>query len=225
MAWLASSTSMVPRGVWRLSYLVATARCWRSLQNARSTVLRCLHASLSKAGGQVDPPGRGGAGCGPGEQASGMTVLMPRAAQVSAENAGVGISLAAQDPSGPGPGAAGSPAGNLEPAHDRGEGEGVVALSRAGHRASGRHAESARRWILLVSPPRERPNVSRFLSFVPAPRARRGAQRGGRQPGEVNIGGRCVPRPGRVLVRPHDRRVHGDRPCLARRLVGTQARS
>jgi hypothetical protein len=30
-------------------------------------------------------------------------------------------------------------------------------------RVSGRQPESASRWILLVSPPRERPKVSRFL--------------------------------------------------------------
>ena len=37
------ATSMVPRQTKsRLSYLVATARCWRSWQNARSTTLRCL---------------------------------------------------------------------------------------------------------------------------------------------------------------------------------------
>ena len=37
------ATSMVPRQTKsRLSYLVATARCWRSWQKARSTMLRCL---------------------------------------------------------------------------------------------------------------------------------------------------------------------------------------
>jgi len=36
------ATSMVPRQTKsRLSYRVATARCWRSWQNARSTTLRC----------------------------------------------------------------------------------------------------------------------------------------------------------------------------------------
>jgi hypothetical protein len=49
------ATSMVPRQTKsRLSYLVATARCWRSWPKARSTVLRCLYAAASKAGGR--PP-------------------------------------------------------------------------------------------------------------------------------------------------------------------------
>jgi pimeloyl-ACP methyl ester carboxylesterase len=49
------ATSTVPRQTKsRLSYLVATARCWRSLQKARSTTLRCLYAAGSKAGGR--PP-------------------------------------------------------------------------------------------------------------------------------------------------------------------------
>jgi hypothetical protein len=40
---LIEATSTVPRQTKsRLSYRVATARCWRSWQNARSTVLRCL---------------------------------------------------------------------------------------------------------------------------------------------------------------------------------------
>jgi hypothetical protein len=40
---LIEATSTVPRQAKsRLSYRVATARCWRSWQNARSTVLRCL---------------------------------------------------------------------------------------------------------------------------------------------------------------------------------------
>ncbi len=50
-----AATSTVPRQAKsRLSYRVATARCWRSRQNARSTVLRCLYASGSNAGGR--PP-------------------------------------------------------------------------------------------------------------------------------------------------------------------------
>ena len=40
---LIEATSTVPRQTKsRLSYRVATARCWRSWQKARSTVLRCL---------------------------------------------------------------------------------------------------------------------------------------------------------------------------------------
>jgi hypothetical protein len=54
---LMEATSMVPRQTKsRLSYLVATARCWRSLPIARSTVLRCSYAVASKAGGR--PPRR-----------------------------------------------------------------------------------------------------------------------------------------------------------------------
>jgi hypothetical protein len=42
---------MVPRQAKScLSYVVATARYWRSWQNARSTTLRCLQAVASKDG-------------------------------------------------------------------------------------------------------------------------------------------------------------------------------
>ena len=69
---------MVPRQTKsRLSYLVATARCWRSLQNARSTVLRCLYASGSKAGGRPPRlPRRSRLRAW--SAGSGMVALMPR---------------------------------------------------------------------------------------------------------------------------------------------------
>jgi len=51
--------------------------------------------------------------------------------QVNADR-GAGVRLVAQDPPRPGPGTPGSPAGNLEPAYDRGEGQRVVALPGTG---------------------------------------------------------------------------------------------
>src|SRR5712692_4556116 len=69
-------------------------------------------------------------------------------------------------------------------------------------RATGRQRRSAVRWILVVSPPRERPIASRpvFLSFAEAPR-------------EV-ISGKGAAGPGRVLVRAVDRGIGADRPAL-----------
>ena len=90
-------------------------------------------------------------------------------------------------------------------------------------RASGRHPESASRWILVVSPPLDRPSASRFLSFASAPDAGRGAQRRPRQPHRVNIARRPAPSPGRVLVRPHHRGIHRDRPRLTLRLIAPRA--
>jgi len=99
-------------------------------------------------------------------------------------------------------------------------------------RASGRQPESASRWTLVVSPPRDRPSASRSfglpgfvpagggsLSFGSAPCADRGAQHGHRQPPRVDVRRRGVPRPGRVLVRPDDRRIRRHRPRPPLRLI------
>ena len=72
---------------------------------------------------------------------------------------------------------------------------------------------------MLVSPPRDRPSASRFLSFGCAPRADRGAQLRRRQPRRIHISRRPAPRPGRMLVRPDHGRIHRDRPPLARALI------
>jgi transposase len=74
-------------------------------------------------------------------------------------------------------------------------------------RATGRQRRSAARWILVVSPPRERPIASRpvFLSFAEAPRA--------------VISGKDAAGPGRVLVRAVDRGVGADCPVLALGLI------
>jgi hypothetical protein len=72
--------------------------------------------------------------------------------------------------------------------------------------AAGRHRRSAARWILVLSPPRERPSASRpgraagFLSFDGAPRGQLRGQR--------------VAGPGGVLVRPHHGGIGADRPVL-----------
>src|ERR1700685_1428008 len=58
--------------------------------------------------------------------------LDPAAAQVSADR-GAGIGLVAQHPPGPGPGPPRAPARDLQLAHQRGEGQRVVALAGAGH--------------------------------------------------------------------------------------------
>ena len=85
----------------------------------------------------------------------------------------------------------------------------------------------------MVSPPRDRASASRslpglaglvpagggFLSFDGAPCPGRGAQPRHRQPLRLNVRRRLMPRPGGVLVRPHDRRIRGDRPRLAFRLI------
>ena len=57
-------------------------------------------------------------------------------------------------------------------------------------RASGRHPESASRWILLVSPPRDRPSASR-LRNCPAPRKRAGSlsTAGASRAGSTSAGG------------------------------------
>jgi len=92
-------------------------------------------------------------------------------------------------------------------------------------RASGRHPESASRWILVVSPPLDRPSASRFLSFGSAPDAGRGAQRRPRQLHRIHICWRRVPRPGRVLVRPHRRGIHRHSPPLPFRLIAPRAQT
>ena len=86
-------------------------------------------------------------------------------------------------------------------------------LAEPGLDLIGRHCESAAKWILAVSPARDRPSASRshglpvvappaarFLSFDSAPPASRDAQHGHGQPLRVDVLGRLVPGPGRVLV-------------------------
>src|ERR1700722_1178038 len=80
-------------------------------------------------------------------------------------------------------------------------------------RAMGRQRRSAARWILVVSPPRDRPIASRpdFLSFAKAPRA------------VITGPGTAGPRP--VLMRPGNPRIRADRPVPALGLIapGSQA--
>lgn len=92
-------------------------------------------------------------------------------------------------------------------------------------RLIGRHRLSAARWILLVSPPRDRPIasreglVARFLSFARAPCVhiqRRDDLRG-------HVGRWKAARAGGVLMGPHDRSVHPHRPVSAFGDVGTAA--
>ena len=107
---------MVPRQTWsRLPYLVATARCWRSLPMARSTVLRCLQAAGSKAGGRPPLlPRRRRLAAWPA--GSGMVALLPRRRRC-ARGSGAGVRLVAEHPPRPGPGTARATTGYLEPAH------------------------------------------------------------------------------------------------------------
>ena len=97
------------------------------------------------------------------------------AAQVRADR-GAGVRLIAQDPPGPGPRPSRARPGDLELIHQRDQGQRVVPLPGAGQPGQRPAPQSASRWILLVSPPRDRPSASRFLSFGCAPRADRGAQ-------------------------------------------------
>jgi hypothetical protein len=92
-------------------------------------------------------------------------------------------------------------------------------------REIGRHRVSAARWILLVSPPRDRPRDSRlgratdFLSFRPAPCV----QLQGRDDLRGDIGGQLVARTGSVLVGAYDSGVDPDRPVPALVQVGVAA--
>jgi len=89
-------------------------------------------------------------------------------------------------------------------------------------REIGRQRVSAARWILLVSPPRERPSDSRlglaadFLSFDPAP----GVHLGARNNLRSDIGGRLVAGTGGVLMGTDHPGVDPDRPSWSLVLVG-----
>lgn len=84
-------------------------------------------------------------------------------------------------------------------------------------RLIGRHRLSAARWILLVSPPRERPIasrdglVARFLSFAAAPCVH--VQ--GCDDLQRHIGRRNTARSGGVLMSPYDCSIDTNRPVLA----------
>jgi hypothetical protein len=77
-------------------------------------------------------------------------------------------------------------------------------------RLTGRQRRSAARWILVLSPPRERPSASRpgpagFLSFAAAPRDQVYGQ------GAASTGG--------VLVGAHHGGIRADRPVLSLGLI------
>jgi len=92
-------------------------------------------------------------------------------------------------------------------------------------REIGRQRASAARWILLVSPPRERPSASRpglvagLLSFDRAPRV----QLGDRDDLGGHIGRRLASGTGGMLVGPHDPSVDPDDPFLTHTHVGVAA--
>ena len=107
-----------------------------------------------------------------------------------------------------------------------------MALPGAGDPGQRPDRESAAKWILVVSPPRDRPSASRshglpavappaarFLSFGSAPPASRDAQHGHGQPLRVDVLGRLVPGPGRVLVSADHCRVNRRTPRLTFPLV------
>src|SRR6266567_4511601 len=115
--------------------------------------------------------------------------LDPAAAQVSADR-GAGVRLVAQGPPGPRRATLSCPIRGKKAT----ESWRCPALVT---RASGRHPQSASRWILLVSPPRDRPSASRFLSFASPPG---GAPAGSARPAPAGPGphrraARAAPRP------------------------------
>jgi len=77
---------------------------------------------------------------------------------------------------------------------------------------TGRHRRSATRWILVVSPPRERPRASR-----PGPPASGFLSFGGAPPGQFRGPGAAGA--GRVLMRAHDGGIGAHRPVRAFGLI------
>jgi hypothetical protein len=146
---------MVPRQMKsRLSYLVATARYWRSRQKARSTTLRCLYSKQPRrrqaAAFAATPQPvlhlvRGLGDRGPD----------PPPAQMRADRR-AGAGLVAQHPPGPGPGPPPGPPRDPQPAHQRGEGQRVMPLPGAGHPGQ-RPATGVRQQVDLAGQTAARP--------------------------------------------------------------------
>src|SRR5271165_2030629 len=189
----------------RLSYRVATARNCLSLAKQRSTVLRLVYQEASKAGGR--PPARPRSRrCFFWSSLTGITAWMPcRRSQARFAREEYALSAIAR------PGRCRGlprPRRGMRIASISGTNRGESPCwPQLVSRAMGRHRRSAARWILVVSPPRDRPIPSRadFLSFATAPRG--------------VISSRDAAGAGRVLMGPGDGGVRADCPVLALGLV------